>query len=198
MENFDHYFTNHIAEKIELDTVSIVDYYNPEYGRMYNLRYMFDIKNSSLSITGDFGELVAVNFYNIGEWDTFYQHFTNNPEYFIEKVQTARRNLFVYDIEEAKKVILNSFFEGKSYQDLDYEESYVYDDLFEYFDDTYGFRHMSDNTREFLSMQDEEYYSTLKYARRKVASIVYLYLDAYKRAYEYLTKEVDDGTTQNV
>ena len=198
MKKFDHYFSNHIAVKTESDTVTIVDYYNPKYGRMYNLRYLFDKKNSSLSITGDFGELIAVNFDNMGEWETFYAHFTSNPVYFIEKVSASRRNLYCYDVEEAKATILEYFFGGTSYDDLGYEETFVYDELFEYFDDEYGFRHLSDDVRKFLSKQDSEYYETLEYAGRRISDIVYLYLDAYRRAYEYLTKEVDDGTTQNV
>ncbi|ABN10785.1 hypothetical protein phi3396_12 [Streptococcus phage phi3396] len=193
MTNFDHYFSNHIAEKIELDTATIIDYYNPKYERMYNLRYIFDKKNSSLCITGDFGELVAVNFYNMGDWDTFYRHFTNNPDYFIEKVSTSRRSLFVHDIYEAQKVILKEFFNGKDYEDLDWDESCIYDDLFEYFHDQYGFRHMSDDTREFLSSQQDEYYVTLEYAGRRISDVVFLYLDAYKRAYEYLKKGISDG-----
>lgn len=30
MTTFDHYFSNHIAVKTELESVTIVDYYNPE------------------------------------------------------------------------------------------------------------------------------------------------------------------------
>ncbi|WP_436801987.1 hypothetical protein [Streptococcus dysgalactiae] len=189
MENFDHYFEGHIAEKIDLDTATIIDYYNPEKGYEHNLRYIFDKKNSSLAITGDFGEVVACNFYNMGDWKKFYSHFTSNAGYFIEKISASRRNHFVYDPAEAKKAILEDFFSGKAYDDLELEESLVYDDLFEYFDEQYGFRHMSDDTREFLSKRRDEYYVVLEYAGRQISNIVYLYLDAYRRAYEYLTKE---------
>lgn len=30
MTEFNHYYTNHIAEKIELDTLTIIDYYDPK------------------------------------------------------------------------------------------------------------------------------------------------------------------------
>ena len=189
MEKFDHYFENHIAEKIELDTVTIIDYYNPEYKQMYNLRYIFDKKNSSLSITGDFGELVAVNYSNIGDWIEFYSDFTNNPEYFIEKVQAHRRSLYKYDIDKAQKDILTEFFCGKEYDELDFDDSEIFDEMFEYFDDQYGFRHISDDVWEFINQHDEEYYVTLEHAGRRISDIVYIYLDAYRRAYEYLMKE---------
>ena len=51
MESFAHYFNKHIAKKIELDDITIIDYYSPEYKQMYNLRYIFDKKNSSLAIS---------------------------------------------------------------------------------------------------------------------------------------------------
>ena len=53
MESFAHYFNKHIAKKIELDDITIIDYHSPEYNLMYNLRYIFDKKNSSLAITGE-------------------------------------------------------------------------------------------------------------------------------------------------
>ena len=71
MTEFDNYYTNHIAEKIELDTLTIIDYYDLGKGYEYNLRFIFDKKNSSLAITGDFGELTARNFYNMGDWKKF-------------------------------------------------------------------------------------------------------------------------------
>ena len=139
MESFAHYFNKHIAKKIELDDITIIDYHSPEYNLMYNLRYIFDKKNSSLAITGDFGELLAVNFNNMGN--------------------------------------------------LDENDRYYFDELFEYFDDRHGFKHITDTVREFLSEPDSEYYETLEFAGKKVSEIVFLYLDAYKRAYESIKNE---------
>ena len=185
MESFAHYFNKHIAKKIELDDITIIDYYSPEY----NLRYIFDKKNSSLAITGDFGELVAVNFNNMGNWEDFYKDFTNNAGYFIEKIKASSRNIFVYDEDEAKKIILEYFFDNKRYEDLDENDRYYFDELFEYFDDRHGFKHITDTVQEFLSEQDSEYYETLEFAGKKVSEIVFLYLDAYKRAYESIKNE---------
>lgn len=189
MESFAHYFNKHIAKKIELDDITIIDYHSPEYNLMYNLRYIFDKKNSSLAITGDFGELIAVNFNNMGSWEDFYKDFTNNAGYFIEKIKASSRNLFVYDEAEAKKIILDYFFDNKRYEDLDENDRYYFDELFEYFDDRHGFKHITDTVREFLSEQDSEYYETLEFAGKKVSEIVFLYLDAYKRAYESIKNE---------
>lgn len=200
MKKFDHYFSNHIAVKTELESATIVDYYNPEKGYEYNLRYIFDKKNSSLAITGDFGELVARNFYNMGEWDTFYKHYTENLGYFLEKLLCSTRPVHYYDTDKAKREILNEFFDGADYDDLDFDDEFLLDQLFDNFDEDKGFTYILPDAFERFSEDMEDYvvYEFLSRAGRYVNEVFELYLDAYKRAYEYLTKEVDDGTTQNV
>ncbi|HFI0125844.1 TPA: hypothetical protein ACGO1G_000426 [Streptococcus suis] len=199
MEKFDHYFRNHIAVKTELDTVTIVDYYDPEKRYEYNLRYIFDKKNSSLTITGDFGELVARNFYNMGEWDTFYSYYTDNLGYFLEKLQCSSRPTHYHDYEMAKQEILKEFFDDIDYDELDIDDEFLLDDLFENFDQEKGFTHIPEEFFERFSLEKEEYeiYNFLSTAGRYVDDVFELYLDAYSRAYEYL-KEVENGTTQNV
>ena len=77
--------------------------------------------------------------------------------------------------------------ESLGYSDED--DQYYFDELFEYFNDSYGFQHITDTVREFLSDQDSEYYEILEIAGKKVSEIVFLYLDAYKRAYESIKNE---------
>ena len=89
----------------------------------------------------------------------------------------------------AKKIILEYFFDNKRYEELDDNDQYYFDELFEYFDDQYGFKHITDTVRKFLSKKDSEYYETLEFAGKKVSEIVFLYLDAYKRAYESIKNE---------
>ncbi|HEK9983364.1 TPA: hypothetical protein TT553_000181 [Streptococcus equi subsp. zooepidemicus] len=198
MPNFDHCFSNHIAEKIELDTLTIIDYYNPEKGYEYNLRYIFDKKNSSLAITGDFGELVARNFYNMGEWDTFYKHYTEDIGYFLEKILCSTRPVHYYDFNNAQKEIFNKFFDGADYYDLDFDDQLLLDELFNNFDQYKGFTHIPKEAWERFGEDMEEYevYEFLNTAGRYVNNVFELYLDAYKRAYEYLTKEVGDGSKE--
>ena len=108
MESFAHYFNKHIAKKIELDDITIIDYHSPEYNLMHNLRYIFDKKNSSLAITGDFGELVAVNFNNMGNWEDFYKDFTNNPGYFLSKKSKHLVVIFLFMMKrKLKKLFLS-------------------------------------------------------------------------------------------
>ncbi|CRQ98730.1 Uncharacterised protein [Streptococcus equi subsp. equi] len=192
MSNFDHYFSNHIAEKIELDTLTIIDYYNPDYDLLYNLRFIFDKKNCTLSISGDFGNLAAQNFYNLGDYHKTYEHFCNNIGYFVDKIKSCSRNIYTYDIDKAKSYILEQLL---SDDDENKEEiSEKIDELFEYFSDTQGFQHISDESREWLSSYDSDYWEWIGYAGKTVSNIIYLFLDAYKRAYEYLKKEVGDGS----
>lgn len=121
--------------------------------------------------------------------ESFAHYFNKHIAKKIEKIKASSRNLFVYDEEEAKKIILEYFFDNKRYEDLDENDRYYFDELFEYFDDRYGFKHITDTVREFLSEQDSEYYETLEFAGKKVSEIVFLYLDAYKRAYESIKNE---------
>ena len=198
MSEFDHYYKNHIAEKIELDTVTIIDYYDPEKGYEYNLRYIFDKKNSSLAITGDFGEVTARNFYNMGNWETFYEHFTDDLGYFLEKVTSSSRPVHFFNTGIAKKFILNTFFEVNDEDDLDNDDYFILDGLFQNFDEKVGFRIITDEFIErFEDIEEYEIYTALNDAGRYVNGVFRLYLDAYSRAYEYL-KEIENGATQNV
>ncbi|HEM9180004.1 TPA: hypothetical protein ACJSX9_000169 [Streptococcus agalactiae] len=122
MERFDHYFENHIAKIVDLESATIIDYYNPDFALQYNLRFIFDKKNSTLCITGDFGNLTAHNFYNLGDYHKAYKHFCNNVGYFVEKIRCCSRNIYTDD--------------------------------------------------------------------KNVSNIIYLYLDAYRRAYEYLIADL--------
>lgn len=198
MTAFDHYYKNHIAEKIELDTLTIIDYYDPEKGYEYNLRFIFDKKNSSLAITGDFGEVTARNFYNMGNWETFYEHYTGDLGYFLEKVTSSSRPVHFFDTGTAKKFVLNNFFEVSDEDELDIDDYYILDNLFETFDETVGFRIITDEfIKRFEDIEEYEIYRALNDAGRYVNGVFRLYLDAYSRAYKYL-KERDNGTTQNV
>lgn len=200
MTEFNHYYTNHIAEKIELDTLTIIDYYDPKKGYEYNLRFIFDKKNSSLAITGDFGELTARNFHNMGDWIKFYSHYTGNLEYFLEKVTSSSRPVHFYDEEKAKDLILRNFFEVNKEDDLIDDDWWIFNNLFKEFDYNKGFNHIPSEFIERFEADFEEHeiYKFLNTAGQYVNGVFRLYLDAYSRAYTYLTKGDGNGTTQNV
>ncbi|HEO7013318.1 TPA: hypothetical protein VBD25_001305 [Streptococcus agalactiae] len=185
MERFDHYFENHIAKIVDLESATIIDYYNPDFALQYNLRFIFDKKNSTLCITGDFGNLTAHNFYNLGDYHKTYEQFCNNVGYFVEKIRCCSRNIYTYDYEEARSFILKQLFD--EYDKIEQDVSENIDGLFEFFDDTDGFQRLSDDSREWLESYDLDYWEWIGNAGKNVSNIIYLYLDAYRRAYEYLT-----------
>lgn len=188
MGEISHYYTNHIAEKTELDTVTIIDYYDPQKGYEYNLRFIFDKKNSSLAITGDFGEVTARNFYNMGDWEKFYRDYTNDLWYFLEKVTSSSRPIYSYDIETARNKVLNTFFEVDNEDELSADDWFLFYDLFNNFDDEDGFNHiLSEFIERFnIDFDEHEIYEELRTAGRFVNGVFRLYLDAYSRAYKYL------------
>lgn len=76
---------------------------------------------------------------------------------------------------------------------IEQEVSENIDGLFEFFNDTYGFQHISDDSKEWLENYDLDYWEWIDYAGKNVSNIIYLYLDAYRRAYEYLTIEEENN-----
>lgn len=191
-KEFDHYFENHITKITDLEDITIIDYFNPEYQVQYNIRFIFDKKNCSLIITGDFGSLTAQNYYNLGDYHKTYEHFCSNPGYFVEKIRSFDRNIYSYDEDEAKKYILEHILQ-ENLNELDEDDQNSFDDLFEYFNDSYGFQHLSDYAIEWLKSYDPDYWEILPYAGRNISCHIYLLLDAYRRAYESLKKEENNG-----
>ncbi|XCY64096.1 hypothetical protein ABG812_04630 [Streptococcus iniae] len=144
-----------------------------------------------MAITGDFGELTARNFYNMGDWKKFYSHYTGNLEYFLEKVTSSSRPVHFYDEEKAKNVILKNFFEVDNEDDLFDDDFLILENLFKEYDDSKGFNHIPSEFIERFEADFEEYeiYNFLRTAGQYVNVVFRLYLDAYSRAYEYLTTE---------
>ena len=196
-KGFESYFENHVAKIINLSDITIIDYFNPKYQVQYNVRFIFDKKNCSLAITGDFGNLTAQNYYNLGDYHKTYEHFCNSPEYFVKKIKSFDRNIFSYDEDEAKEYILKHIL-SEDFNKLDKDDQKSFAELFEYFNDSYGFQHLSDGSIEWLKKYDPDYWELLPYAGRNISCHIYLLLDAYRRAYEYLKKENDYGTTEDV
>lgn len=95
-------FKDHVANFQDLGNIKILDFKNPK-SNDYRIRFMFEEDYCRLHISGDLGELIAVNYNNM-TYEGF-KDFVNNPEYFIEKIQCMSRNLYVFDKELAYEEI---------------------------------------------------------------------------------------------
>ena len=92
-------FQDHVARLQDLGDVKILEWKNKDGGSVYAIRYLFDEKNCSLTVTGDCGTLVAENFDNM----TFEKvsGFFGNYEYFASKVKAMRGGPYEFDRDNA-------------------------------------------------------------------------------------------------
>lgn len=110
-KGFESYFENHVAKIINLSDITIIDYFNPKYQVQYNVRFIFDKKNCSLAITGDFGNLTAQNYYNLGDYHKTYEHFCNSPEYFVKKLNHSTGTYFLMMKMKQRNTYLSIFYQ---------------------------------------------------------------------------------------
>lgn len=94
-------FKNHKAIFTDYGNIKILDFKNPNSNE-YRIRFLFEQDYCRLHISGDLGELVAVNYNNM----TFegFKDFVNNIGYFNEKISCHDRRIYTYDEAEAKRI----------------------------------------------------------------------------------------------
>ena len=68
-------FKNHIATFTDYGNIKILDFKNPDSSH-YRIRFLFEEDYCRLHISGDLGELIATNYYNM-TFDKF-TDFVNN------------------------------------------------------------------------------------------------------------------------
>lgn len=93
-------FKNHKAIFTDYGNIKILDFKNPNSNE-YRIRFLFEQDYCRLHISGDLGELIAVNYNNM----TFegFKDFVNNIGYFNEKISCHNRKIYTYDEAETKK-----------------------------------------------------------------------------------------------
>ena len=122
-------FKNHVATLTVLGnefpegSIKILDFQEPGCSNYY-IRFLFDERNYTLTISGDLGFLVARNATNMTLKG--FKNFLYNPSYFKEKVRCSERPLKEYD-EDAAVEDLKQYFE--EYELIDeIREKYGFED----------------------------------------------------------------------
>lgn len=181
-------FKNHIATYIDYGNIKILDFKNPDSSH-YRIRFLFEEDYCRLHISGDLGELIATNYYNM-TFDKF-TDFVNNVGYFKEKIDCCSRAIYYYDEDVARKQLKEHI---ETYGLLDYWSTYslmtdeekledvLYDILYN-FSDTRG---ISDKGFEKLSELDDTAWEWAYDIGRKDTGILDLYMLAFKLAMEQL------------
>ena len=182
-------FKNHIATFTDYGNIKILDFKNPDSSN-YRVRFLFEEDYCRLHISGDLGELIATNYYNM-TFDKF-TDFVDNTGYFKEKIDCHSRAIYWYDEEAARKYLTDYI---KEYELLYYTNLYYYcgdederlksiiDDILSDFSDTTG---ISGNGYEVLNELDGDAWEWAYDLGKKETGILDLYMLAFKLAMEQL------------
>lgn len=108
-------FKNHRAIFKNLGNIKILDFKKPN-STEYRIRFLFEEDYCRLHISGDLGELIAMNYRNMC-WNQF-DDFVNDIDYFQEKILCHSRPFFVYDQEQAEEDITKYIEEYNLYDDI--------------------------------------------------------------------------------
>lgn len=181
-------FKKHIATFTDYGNIKILDFANPN-SSLYRIRFLFEEDYCRLHISGDLGELIATNYYNM-TFDKF-TDFVNNTGYFEEKINCHSRQIYWYDEEAARKELKEHI---EKYGLLDYADKYIWesdeekledtlDDILSGFSDTSG---ISSNGYEILSELDSDAWEWAYDLGKKETGILDLYMLAFKLAMKQL------------
>ena len=134
-------FKDHVATFTDYGNIKILDFKNPNNNE-YRIRFLFEQDYCRLHISGDLGELVAVNYNNM----TFegFKDFVNNIGYFNEKISCHDRRIYTYDEAEAKKDLKEIL-----------EEEEILDDILKH--DRYDWETDEDKLDEFYDSVLEDF-----------------------------------------
>ncbi len=102
LEKQKEHFKNHIATLTDYGNIKILDFKAPNTSA-YRIRFLFEEDYCRLHISGDLGELIASNYYNM-TYEKF-SDYVNNTGYFEEKIDCHSRPIYVYDYSKALEEI---------------------------------------------------------------------------------------------
>lgn len=183
-------FKNHIATFTDYGNIKILDFKKPDSSH-YRIRFLFEEDYCRLHISGDLGELIATNYYNM-TFDKF-TDFINDTGYFKEKIDCCSRAIYWYDEQAAREELKEHI---EEYGLLDYVNKYSWesdeekledtlDDILSDFSDTTG---IGNNGYEVLSELDGDAWEWACDLGKKETGILDLYMLAFKLAMEQLKR----------
>lgn len=181
--NTEKIFKNHTATLKDLGEIKILDFKNGDLFES-RLRFLFDEKYCRLHISGDYGELTALNYNNM-RYQYFEKYFCNNTGYFVEKIECMSRDKFIYDKEIARKELIENLFgENTTYGQLNEGQKEDVDEIMGYFDEDYGFENTEvyNNVPQCLMDRSDDYYYWLGDCGKEYNPVIELYLNAFNLA----------------
>lgn len=183
-------FKNHKATFADYGNIKILDFKNPNSSH-YRIRFLFEEDFYRLHISGDLGELIAENYRNM-RLDEF-EVFTNNINYFREKVICHNRPFYTYDMRKAKNEVIEYLKTYDFYDDVINdedefmtEEEIIEEFLGEVFRDFTTKRGIGSYGYEKLCEIDQDIFEVIEDFGIEPTGILDLYMLAFKLAKEQL------------
>lgn len=178
-------FGKHEAAFHDFGMLKVLDFKKPGTNE-YRVRFIFEEDHYTLHISGDLGNLTAVNYHNM-RFGEFYKDFACNPySNFREKICCCDRPLYYFDENKAKKElyeVLNTCFDEDDIREL--EESGTIDDIFDEFDEDSGFSdEILERINDRLIHDSYTVYNDLAFAGKAETDIIEYYMYAFRKAYE--------------
>lgn len=190
MEYQKEQFKDHIATLTDYGNIKILDYQRPGSSH-YRIRFMFEEDHYRLHISGDLGELIAFNFNNM-TYEGF-SDFVHNPGYFEQKIRCMNRDRYEYDIDKARKDLLEQldwydWEKENEYSTWSLEErrDYEIDCILE---DFYSRTGLGSKAYDRLSEIDPDCFEWIGYIGREDVGIIELYLLAFELAQQNLKEQ---------
>lgn len=185
------YFKDHVATFQDFGDIKILDFQRPGSCE-YRIRFLFEEDHYRLHISGDLGELIAFNINNM-RYATF-GDFVHNPGYFKQKICCMSREQYEYDIDKAKKDLLEQLDwydwseENKhSTWSLEERRDYEIDCIL---DDFYRGIGLGSKAHDRLSEIDPDCWEWIGYIGREDTGIIELYLYAFELAQKQLKSQL--------
>lgn len=182
-------FKDHVATFQDFGDIKILDFQRPGSCE-YRIRFLFEEDHYRLHISGDLGELIAFNINNM-RYATF-GDFVHNPGYFKQKICCMSRDQYEYDIDKAKKDLLEQldwydWEKENEYSTWSLEErrDYEIDCILEDFYSSVG---LGSKAYDKLSEIDPDCWEWIGYIGREDTGIIELYLYAFELAQKQLAE----------
>ena len=176
-----------------------MDFKNPKSSE-YRIRFLFEEDYCRLHISGDLGELIATNYYNM-TYEKF-NDMVRDVGYFEGKINCHSRPLYIYDEDAVKEDVLELVKEKygleeliENYRNYDFYSNEevleeFYDDILSDFSDVTG---ISSEARKILAKYIGEYDAYSENIGKRKTDI----LDWYMFAFQLAQKQLNDNDFEN-
>lgn len=184
-------FKNHIATFTDYGNIKILDFEEPGTNN-WQIRFLFEEDYYRLHISGDLGELIAVNYNNM-TYERFGSDFAHNPGYFESKIKCHSRELYEYDYVQAQKDLHERLAEYDWAEEMKYSAYDTMEETRDYeieciLEDFYHYSGLGSKAYEKLSEIDADCFEWISEIGKQESGVLDIYLTAFELAQKQLAE----------